>query len=310
MKNKFKYLTILTCIVVLIGLVGYFNIKSNNFNITLNQCKEIIEDTDTKLSSEQIKFIEGFENKYYIDSEDNAQFIEEFIPYLKTKMEERITFNDVDDVDKLIVVSRLVALNSKSEINNLRLKLIDRKNVLHPIILEQAVSTIPLITEDDKIKNVINLIKQKKYEEAEKMCYFDIGVEEGNSEIDAFYAYCHVLMDEAKGDDMKESVLHYCELISPNYSGTYHNEINNLVLQYITLDEWKDEYDINIKAEEIAKLPEPSIGMTAEEVRASRWGNPDSVNRTTTANGTSEQWVYSINGYVYLENGVVITIQE
>jgi len=55
------------------------------------------------------------------------------------------------------------------------------------------------------------------------------------------------------------------------------------------------------------------IGMSADEVRRS-WGAPSKVNRTINAAGTSEQWIYSLGAYgnaayVYLNNGVVTTIQ-
>jgi uncharacterized Zn finger protein (UPF0148 family) len=55
---------------------------------------------------------------------------------------------------------------------------------------------------------------------------------------------------------------------------------------------------------------DPTIGMTADQVRNSTWGNPESINRTTTAYSTSEQWVYSNNRYIYLDNGIVTTIQD
>jgi hypothetical protein len=50
--------------------------------------------------------------------------------------------------------------------------------------------------------------------------------------------------------------------------------------------------------------------MTAEEVRNSTWGKPEDINKTTTAFGVSEQWVYSDYKYIYLENGIVTAIQE
>ncbi|MGP7815564.1 hypothetical protein ACTXGU_00220 [Niallia sp. 01092] len=55
-----------------------------------------------------------------------------------------------------------------------------------------------------------------------------------------------------------------------------------------------------------------SIGMTKEEVLADGWGMPDHVNRTTTANGTDEQWVYGeySSKYLYFEDGVLTTIQD
>jgi len=53
------------------------------------------------------------------------------------------------------------------------------------------------------------------------------------------------------------------------------------------------------------------IGMTKEQVKAS-WGPPYKVNRTVTAYGTREQWVYRgfTSGYVYFDDGVVTAIQN
>lgn len=54
------------------------------------------------------------------------------------------------------------------------------------------------------------------------------------------------------------------------------------------------------------------IGMAAADVRAS-WGDPSSINSTTTAAGTVEQWVYRWeNGkqqYVYIDGGRVRSMQ-
>lgn len=51
------------------------------------------------------------------------------------------------------------------------------------------------------------------------------------------------------------------------------------------------------------------IGMNKKQVIASNWGRPSSVNKTTTANGISEQWVYD-GSYLYFENGILRTIQN
>lgn len=55
------------------------------------------------------------------------------------------------------------------------------------------------------------------------------------------------------------------------------------------------------------------VGMSANEVRRS-WGPPTKINSTLTGSGSSEQWVYDRGGhksqYVYLENGIVRTIQS
>ena len=56
-----------------------------------------------------------------------------------------------------------------------------------------------------------------------------------------------------------------------------------------------------------------AIGMRSTDVVAS-WGDPSKINRTITAGGTREQWVYSRgnykNQYVYVENGVVTAVQS
>jgi hypothetical protein len=55
------------------------------------------------------------------------------------------------------------------------------------------------------------------------------------------------------------------------------------------------------------------IGYTAKQVVESSWGKPTQVNTTTNKYGTREQWVYrgqGKNGYVYLENGIVTSVQN
>ena len=51
------------------------------------------------------------------------------------------------------------------------------------------------------------------------------------------------------------------------------------------------------------------IGMSQAEVLQSNWGKPESVNRTITANGKHEQWVYA-GGYLYFDDGVLTSIQN
>ncbi len=57
-------------------------------------------------------------------------------------------------------------------------------------------------------------------------------------------------------------------------------------------------------------LPDVKIGMTRDQVRnKSRWGPPNKINRTTTARGDFEQWVYK-SGYLYFTNGKLSAIQD
>lgn len=53
-----------------------------------------------------------------------------------------------------------------------------------------------------------------------------------------------------------------------------------------------------------------TLGMSQQDVLDSSWGRPDHVNRTTTARGTREQWVYGSGNYLYFEDGVLTAIQN
>lgn len=67
---------------------------------------------------------------------------------------------------------------------------------------------------------------------------------------------------------------------------------------------------ISCSAYEIAS--KISIGMSSAEVEDA-CGYPDDINRTTTARGVDEQWVYRghrESAYVYITNGTVRTIQD
>ncbi len=71
------------------------------------------------------------------------------------------------------------------------------------------------------------------------------------------------------------------------------------------------EYVATLSGEDRQRVIEGKIwvGASSEIVTAS-WGPPEDVNRTTTAAGTREQWVYGIGTYVYLEDGRVTAIQN
>ena len=58
--------------------------------------------------------------------------------------------------------------------------------------------------------------------------------------------------------------------------------------------EWDEK--VKKRIEECQKLPAPTLGMTREEVAASRWGRPWDEIETITVAGTTHQWVYK--GYL------------
>ncbi len=132
--------------------------------------------------------------------------------------------------------------------------------------------------------------------------------------------------------------------ISPDYNGPNADKVIATVLandSIKTMDSWKESHEHEavkeytftskknidkLKKEAQAKSDEefkeqkseqqenqnydPKIGMTKEEIRNSKWGEPDKINKDEYAWGTSEQWVYRNRGYIYFKNGIVTSIQH
>jgi len=65
---------------------------------------------------------------------------------------------------------------------------------------------------------------------------------------------------------------------------------------------WQDEALVQVTCRQVV------IGMTAAQVHAA-WGAPERVNRTVTAAGVSEQWVYGSGTYLYVDNGLLTSAQ-
>jgi hypothetical protein len=82
--------------------------------------------------------------------------------------------------------------------------------------------------------------------------------------------------------------------------------------QYNENQENRAEECRSTKGKSIVKpLPGARIGMTTKQVRErTSWGEPDDINSTTTAYGTSEQWVYGGGNYLYFTNGRLTAIQN
>ena len=106
-------------------------------------------------------------------------------------------------------------------------------------------------------------------------------------------------------------------LVAEGDIGTYAFVIRDDTVKYFSWGITPTNITTSNDYVSLIKLPndygfptEPQIGMTAEEVRNSTWGEPQDVNTTITAYHTTEQWCYSNNRYVYLEDGIVTSIQK
>lgn len=84
---------------------------------------------------------------------------------------------------------------------------------------------------------------------------------------------------------------------------------------YKTMKEVEASRAKQVKVEAAAKAraarPGVRIGMTQEQViNETNWGKPQRINRTTTAAGTREQWVYGDRNYLYFTDGKLTSIQN
>jgi hypothetical protein len=131
-----------------------------------------------------------------------------------------------------------------------------------------------------------------------------------DEEIQALLWFSYDMINVANGNLYLDDF----SLISPDYDGIYHEQISSEVFKHISRDEWERRYEINsrIMATVVAKvrLPLPELGMTAQQVRDSQWGEPNEIYKTITATVVYEQWVYEGNRYIFFENGIVVVIQE
>lgn len=80
---------------------------------------------------------------------------------------------------------------------------------------------------------------------------------------------------------------------------------NDFVFNYEQAELYKKKFG----SEKWAKIVDGkvSIGMTKEMCEVS-WGKPQYINKTITANNSSEQWVYSDN-YLYFDKGILTAMQ-
>ncbi len=96
------------------------------------------------------------------------------------------------------------------------------------------------------------------------------------------------------------------------FIGVYRVAFDDGRTGYITenaLEAYSTDKDPAIAAAECKRRGNPRIGMTVDQVIATCWGKPETVNRTETGKIIFDQYVYSGGRYVYLRNGVVKSMQ-
>lgn len=97
---------------------------------------------------------------------------------------------------------------------------------------------------------------------------------------------------------------------SPNKSGKTEFVIKKNKLVWKENKETYTISKINSNTSKPEEKIKPKIGMNKLEVQNSSWGSPKKINKTTTAYGVHEQWVYSGYKYLYFDNGILTSIQD
>ena len=112
-------------------------------------------------------------------------------------------------------------------------------------------------------------------------------------------------------DSSNDSEIEIIDKYLFDFSKVVNDDISNIILhkQVYVNGELLVAIDYVRPGKEYVQ-PEPSIGMSREEVKASTWGEPNDINKTTYEWGTIEQWCYYDNKYIYFENGEVTAISE
>lgn len=184
---------------------------------------------------------------------------------------------------------------------------------------EQYEKAIEEFTQLDNYKDSSNLINESKYRIAKS--YFSSG-----KFVMAIYEFTPIKDYKDSAELILESKYQRAiDLFTKKEYKTAQKIFTDLG-KYKDSNERKKDADYQVELEKLKptatpkpiptqnpiyiKKSDPEIGMSASEVKNSTWGNPDDINRTTTAFGVHEQWVYDYRGYIYLDDGVVTAIQD
>lgn len=132
------------------------------------------------------------------------------------------------------------------------------------------------------------------------------------------YNYAQSLQDYAEGDysmaklnaELTVDYVGYGEQEVKVYRDKIFNEITPEVIAKQKAAESAEKAKVEAEEKAKAKSEGVRIGMTQDQVRNSNWGNPKSINTTTTAYGIHEQWVYGGRNYLYFEDGILTSIQN
>ncbi len=150
---------------------------------------------------------------------------------------------------------------------------------------------------EEEMKSILNRIETLKPEDG--------------TDLNVLKEYCQAKYKEMTTrepllKDRYAEATYYAKLIPDNYNGALKERI--LSYKKYIIQKNKDAIaEFNRMADEVGVTL--TIG-DPEQAVVEAYGHPIRINTTETANGTTKQYVYPDNNYVYVTNGTVTAIQH
>jgi hypothetical protein len=112
-------------------------------------------------------------------------------------------------------------------------------------------------------------------------------------------------------DNCALKIAHGVNIDRRNGWPAYCNDFENTAVVLDRIAELKQMMKfLHVSKKNLEKLSLGNIWIGApKDYAILSWGRPKDINRTVTAAGSREQWVYQ-GGYLYIENGKVVAIQN
>lgn len=316
------------------GAEIFVSIKNKKYNEIFDYCKEFMkkscEKDDTETADEFLTFLEH----YKILSEEDSQYLSNYIDYWQAeKYIDSGKYTDAyyqyirlgeyeDSADKALEVFE----NHKDAFYELAIENYEKGTEYDFEFAKSQFEKLGDYKESEKYLQKINVVQELQG------VYASSSYKQGDRyfAVEGLKSYLY---------DSDGSIIVAYDLIVNTYNNNYcmveklseDGYNNNIVYAFMYNEDGQPQrYEVKVNADneiesviktlqiktnneqfkkEFNRIP-PAIGMTAEEVKNSTWGEPIKINKSTYSWGTSEQWVYSGYKYVYLDNGVVTAIQE
>lgn len=174
-------------------------------------------------------------------------------------------------------------------------------------LLVYASGHVESYTEKTAYEQAIRSIKERDWVKAQQHLQDADDTEDAHMLLKYVKAQCELAAARAGESDINRYAAALSELndVPDTYQGDLHQDI--MVLKREIRQAWQARSK-QLQAEQV-KRQMPKVGMTAEEIRKSSWGEPKYINQTKTEKGVVEQWVYPAYQFVYLENGKVTIVR-